>query len=328
MTAINQATTAEVWSRYWRTGTVHSCGIDFKGNYTGALAGFWERQFAQVPEDGLIVDLGTGNGAIPLLAKAFAESNARTFRLHGVDAADVAPASAADAGSRYDGIRFHPGTSMLSLPFADRSIDLVCSQFAIEYVAWNEACAEIARAIAPDGRLAYVMHTTDSRIHATTLDQLVSFDVLFESGLCGHAVAMAHILSRANTPASRAALQQSPEAERIRAALNTAAGQVAERIAQATVPLMLARTVEAISEVLRSAAVLGEEQATAVLGKLQHDLRDEHYRLQHLREVALSPESIGAAAESLRQHGFIEVAFHPLDQSDGMRIGWAITAHR
>ena len=328
MTAINQATTADVWSRYWRTGVVHSCSIDFDGNYSGALAGFWERQFAQIREDGLIVDLGTGNGAIPLLAKSFGMRNARTFRLHGVDAADVAPASVADAGNRFDGIRFHPGTSMLALPFADRSIDLACSQFAIEYAPWIEASAELARVVSDGGRIACVMHTTDSRVHATTLDQLESFDVLFESGFIENAATMAALLAAVDTAASRAVLQQSAEAERVRSALNTAAQRLAERIEQADVPLMLTRTIEMVSRIFRSAPSIGVQQATEAVHAVERDLCDEQYRLQHLRQAALTPQRFKGIADDLCALGFEDIRYDPIDQSASARYGWGLTGRR
>lgn len=328
MTAINQATTADVWSRYGRKGVGHSCSVDFSGNYSGALAEFWECQFAQAPDNAIIVDLGTGNGAIPLLAKAYAGKHARAFHLHGVDAAGIDPATSTDADNRFDGIRFHPNTSMLALPFADHGIDLVCSQFAIEYVPWQEISTEIARVTALGGCIACVMHTTDSRIHATTIDQLASFDVLFASGFLEHAMAMARLLAVADTQTSRAALQQSQEAEQVRESLNAAAQQVVDRIEQAQVPLMLSRTIEMIGNILRSASGMGEQPAVDAIHAIERDLHDESYRLLHLREAALSPQSLAAAADSLHPLGFNDVVVQPIDQADAMRLGWTLTARR
>ncbi|MEO8742298.1 MAG: class I SAM-dependent methyltransferase [Lysobacteraceae bacterium] len=328
MTAINQATTADVWSRYWRKGVAHSCSVDFSGNYSGALAEFWACQFAQMPDDATIVDLGTGNGAIPLLAKAYAEHHARLFRVHGVDAAGIDPVVTMDAGNRFDGIRFHPNTSMLALPFADRSIDLVCSQFAIEYVPWQEISTEMARVTALGGRIACVMHTTDSRVHVTTLDQLESFDVLFESGFIENATTMAALLAAADTATTRAVLQQSAEAERVRSALNTAAQTIAERIEQADVPLMLTRTIEMASQIFRSAPSIGEQRATEAMRAVERDLCDEQYRLQHLRQAALTPQDLKGIADDLRALGFDDVRCEPIDQSAGVRYGWGLTARR
>ena len=45
---------------------------DFAANYDGEVAEFWQAAFAQVPPAGRMIDLCTGNGAIALLAVAYA----------------------------------------------------------------------------------------------------------------------------------------------------------------------------------------------------------------------------------------------------------------
>ncbi len=155
--ANDEAAATEAWTRLWRAGALHSCGCAFRDNYEGATADFWRGRFAALDDGARVVDLGTGNGAILLLAREVAAARGVRFALDGVDLADIDPAALPGAEDRYAGIRFHPRTSMAALPFADRSVDLVCGQYALEYAPFAPAAAEIARVLAPGGRIAFVL---------------------------------------------------------------------------------------------------------------------------------------------------------------------------
>lgn len=321
-------TTAEVWSRYWRGGSVNSCAGDFPENYTGTIADFWNRQFESVGDNALIADLGTGNGAVLLLASEFARCHGLQFNLHGIDASDTDPSVAADAGGVYRGIRFHVRTSITELPFADRSVALVCSQFGIEYADWSRAVAEVARVLNASGSLAFVMHSTDSRVHESTIDQLDNFESLNSSGLLGYARTMIPLLAHAKTDAGREFLLSSTDAETTRIAINNASRQIVERIEQSLVPATLARTLERVIAVLRFAQEGKPKLATDALNALESDLRDESYRHAHLHQVALAPGALDDATTTLKELGFVDVSLAPIDQPSGVRYGWSLTARR
>src|SRR5690606_5536476 len=76
---------AEPWSRLWSTGVLHSCATGIHGNYDGAVLEFWQRQFDSLEDGSRLVDVGTGNGALLLLARQRATERGIQLSMHGVD---------------------------------------------------------------------------------------------------------------------------------------------------------------------------------------------------------------------------------------------------
>jgi ubiquinone/menaquinone biosynthesis C-methylase UbiE len=318
----------EAWSRYWQAGALHSCGGAFGGNYEGATASFWRGQFERVPDGGRVVDLGTGNGAIPLLARQAATELGRRFDIHGVDAAAIDPAAAlADGARAFAGIRFHAGTSATQLPFPDASVALACGQYALEYMPREAAVAEVARVIGRAGRAAFVLHSRDSALLETTAEQLAHCRLLFEDSVVfGRARLMGEVLAAATTPEQRRALADDPRAQSLRHELNEAAGMVVDRVETARTPALLQTALGAISATLQAAAQLGPEGVAEHLHRHERALRDEWDRLCDLDEAALDP----AQAEALRARfvaaGYGATVLGHLDHAPGQRLGWTLVA--
>src|SRR3546814_17486242 len=86
-------------------------------------------------------------------------------RIDAIDLAQVAPAwvSSQPAPCR-QALHFHSGVSAEALPFEDNSFDLVTSQYGIEYCDDVRTTPEVARVLAPDGRVALLLHHADSRL--------------------------------------------------------------------------------------------------------------------------------------------------------------------
>ena len=145
------------WSDYWCSGVLHSCPSSFGGNYDGAIAGFWQRAASHVPRGGRVLDLATGNGAVPLLLEPFLPAE---VVVDAVDAAAVHARVPVVPGRLT--VRFHSGVWMEQLPFADATFDLVCSQFGIEYAGRPDGWGEAARVLVPGGRLCAVVHHRQS----------------------------------------------------------------------------------------------------------------------------------------------------------------------
>ena len=117
-------TSAMPWSRLWATGVLHSCATGIHGNYDGEVLAFWQGQFDLAGDGARILDVGTGNGALLLLARERATRRGIGLTLLGVDIADIEPGRAVAGGAdRFAGIEFHPRTSVCALPFADGEID-------------------------------------------------------------------------------------------------------------------------------------------------------------------------------------------------------------
>lgn len=316
------------WSRFWQAGVLHSCGGAFGGNYDGPVADFWNAQFARLGDGAVVVDVGTGNGAVALLAKAAAGARGLRFELHGTDVADIdPPASGSRPAGDYAGIRFHPRTPMQHLPFADGGVDLLTSQYAFEYAPREAAVGEIARVLGKRGRAALVLHSRDSVVFQTTQEQLATCRFLFDaSALFDRARAMIPFLARATTDAQRRALAANADAEAARRSLNAAVGAVLDRAAALATPDILRKAIDIVAEALRRSAGMGERATLAWLGEGERKLRDEWLRLRDLEAAALDEAGMAALREDFLRHGIAVVRHAPIRHQGGALLGWAMTA--
>ena len=168
-----KAARREVWSTYWAQGALHSCVGSFDERYSGAIGAFWDDIVATMAAGTRVLDLATGNGALPM----------RVWKHHGnrvhVDAVDLAAlAPPWYQPADHESIAFHAGVLMEALPFADGGHDWVVSQYGFEYADRDAALSECLRVLAPQGRLAFVMHHVDSVLVAVGREELANIECL------------------------------------------------------------------------------------------------------------------------------------------------------
>lgn len=157
------------WSEYWRRGALTTFDQGrYQSGYDGEVAAFWDGVFDALPDGAVMVDLATGNGAIPLLAVRRARSLGRHWTIIGLDHAGVRiPETGDDADqirSDLAAVDLRPHTPMERTGLPDRTADLVSSQFGIEYGDLSQALSEAVRILKRPGRLALVMHHPDSAV--------------------------------------------------------------------------------------------------------------------------------------------------------------------
>lgn len=131
--------------------------LTFKLNgYGRSLDQYFETNPLPVSRGAKILDAGCGTGLLTL---------ALLRNLHfpvSITALDLSATSISAARKAVDespgrtrDVTFAEG-NLLSLPFADNSLDLVVTSGALEYVPLGEGMTEIARVIAPGGHLLHI----------------------------------------------------------------------------------------------------------------------------------------------------------------------------
>lgn len=135
------------WTRYWKSGQLHSCFVAGAPFETGHL---WSPFFDQLPEGSRVLDLACGAGALTRLAVGAR----REFVVTGVDYASALPP--------IPGAQVRPDTALESLPFPASAFDAVISQFGLEYADTRPALSEALRVLAPGGRFAILAHADTS----------------------------------------------------------------------------------------------------------------------------------------------------------------------
>ncbi|MEM1080016.1 MAG: class I SAM-dependent methyltransferase [Pseudomonadota bacterium] len=175
------------WSDYWAGGVLTSLPEDFGGNYDGEIAQFWAQQFVQIPDNGVVLDVCTGNGAVALLAAEASLQSTKPFSVHALDGAHIQPERAAQAHglnpSLIERIEFIDQTPFEQYQATDETFDLIISQYGMEYCHWRLAAAQCQRLLKPSGRLVIVSHAVDSDILSTMQDEYADYQVVMNTGL-------------------------------------------------------------------------------------------------------------------------------------------------
>lgn len=148
------------WSLYWQSDCLDSCVASKSKEDSQALAAFWERLAAQLPDGAEVLDLATGNGTVPA---ALLTSN-DALRITGVDRADIDPLRYLSEPGVLATAQFQANVDICELPFDEASFDAVTSQFGLEYAPLAKAIPELLRVVRPGGHIRLVSHHVDSEI--------------------------------------------------------------------------------------------------------------------------------------------------------------------
>ncbi|RUO37969.1 hypothetical protein CWE15_10645 [Aliidiomarina taiwanensis] len=210
------------WSQFWRsTNSLSSFseGIAVEG-YSAEIKEFWETSVAELGKNAVLVDIGTGNGALAVLMNDYSKAQKLSWQIHGVDAAEIKPKALEESNDifkgRFDGIEFHPETDMAKMPFEDASVDCVVSQFAFEYGDESAVLAEIMRVLKPGGRFVMMGHHKKSAVHKSTdVGVKVLHHIMHETPLFAQAELYLAIATQALTNMDARAYQGTNEGQAI-----------------------------------------------------------------------------------------------------------------
>lgn len=153
------------WSCYWAGGSLTSLPQDFSGNYDGEIAEFWHAQCEPLADGSTVIDVCTGNGAVAMLVANSASRLNRQWQIIGVDAAaiDAQRIRRLHRGqSGADRVQFVGDQPFEQFALDPGSVDLMVSQYGIEYCHWRLAAERAFELLKPEGRLAMITHAPDS----------------------------------------------------------------------------------------------------------------------------------------------------------------------
>ncbi len=174
------------WSRYWEGGPLTSLPDDFRENYDGELAAFWFDRFAGLPQPAEILDVCTGNGAVALLAVRWARENRRDIAVTAIDAARIDPESIARRWPAQAAllplIKFRPESPLETLALEAESVDLICSQYGLEYCELDKAVPRLAVALRPGGELVMLAHDLSTAMVSTMQSEQSEYELLQSLG--------------------------------------------------------------------------------------------------------------------------------------------------
>ena len=310
---------SRAWTRYWSSGRLHSCAGSYAGNYDGAIGRFWRGLAAGLPEQTRVLDLATGNGALPLLLW---ESRGQALQIDAVDLAALAP-----AWYRPDvhaGVRFHAGVHMEALPFADASFDAVLSQFGFEYADRWPALDECLRVSRSGATLALVMHHHDSVLVRVGREELAHHGRLqADDGLLRAAREAIGWIARAR---SQVPIQDMEAATAARGRYNAAVQALDVAARASAAPDLLLEVRQAVHQLLAGVQAGHADAAVTALDAYVGELEGARLRTAEMVAHALSPQQLDALQQRLRQaRPGLEVATAELAQAQGV-LAWSLLA--
>ncbi len=148
-------TEARAGSYYDRIARFYDLTFKLNG-YGRSLDQYFATHPLPVSRGARILDAGCGTGLLTLaLVRAVGFPVSITALDLSSTSIEAARKALADSRGRKRDVTFAQG-NLLSLPFADESLDLVVTSGALEYVPLSDGLAEIARVMAPGGHLLHL----------------------------------------------------------------------------------------------------------------------------------------------------------------------------
>jgi ubiquinone/menaquinone biosynthesis C-methylase UbiE len=148
-------TEARAGSYYDRIARFYDLTFKLNG-YGRSLDQYFATHPLPVSRGARILDAGCGTGLLTLaLVRAVRFPVSITALDLSSTSIEAARKAMADSRGRTRDVTFAQG-NLLSLPFADESLDLVVTSGALEYVPLSDGLSEIARVMAPGGHLLHL----------------------------------------------------------------------------------------------------------------------------------------------------------------------------
>ncbi|MFA3789706.1 class I SAM-dependent methyltransferase [Aliiglaciecola sp. SL4] len=295
------------WTDYWKQGHLTSFGEDIEDNYEGALFDCWHAYFEPIKgSNAVVIDIGTGNGAlIDIAVNKVGCSNALFY---GIDSAKLYVNSKVNKQN----VTFYPETPAEALPFSDNSIDYVVSQFGIEYSDLDKSIVECARILKNGGKIHWVIHDMESSIVKPNSSIYTILVALQENN---GPIKMLHQLIDVLEKYG----QYSKEAERCRAAFNSALQQCVEKSEEGLFGTGFPRF---LKEVMKKDKNFSEKKEMLLV--FEREMHGQFNRLQNLLQSALSNDDKDKLVSTLFDNGFTNINSDVVIQ-EGKAIGYLLT---
>jgi ubiquinone/menaquinone biosynthesis C-methylase UbiE len=311
----------EQWETYYRGGAISTCPTTRDGGYDLEVRDAWVEFFTPLPDGARILDIGTGNGVVPLIAADTAAALGRTWEIHGADLARIDPAKhVADGATRFAGIHFHPEVASEKLPFETASFDAVSGHYALEYADTAAALAQVHRVLKPGAPAQFVLHHAGSALLRSARQSLHEAAWLLGEAKIYRRVHKLVTMDTLSAGAKTAASELQGVIQQLKLAVEHARKQGGGRV--------LDVALDATQKLLATRQRLSPAQSGVEVDRAEQDMRASVRRLNDLVAHARTDEGMAAIEDQARAAGFAQVARAPLHHAGTNLVGWRLSLRR
>ncbi|MGH8031714.1 MAG: methyltransferase domain-containing protein [Luteimonas sp.] len=312
----------EQWETYHRGGALATCPTALDGGYDLEVRASWIEFFSTLPDTARILDVGTGNGVVALIASDTAKALDRKWEIHGADLAMIDPVQhVPDGQRRLAGIVFHPCVAMERLPFAAETFDAVSGHYALEYADPASALAQIYRVLKPSSDAQFIVHHADSVLVRSARLSLQEAELVFTETKIFRRL---HRLVTMDQVTQEMAQETAAE---LRTAIRRLKHELHEA-RQAGTGRMLSVTLDSVQKLLTARKQARPHVVGLDVERAEADMRASVRRLNDLIDHARTQQDMNDLQAMASATGFSLIERVPQYHAGKHLVGWQLLLHR
>lgn len=319
------------WDQYWDSARLAARDGESGANYEDAVLDAWRRFFEALGDGITLVDIATGNGAVPVVARQVARENNWQWRILGIDNAAIDPPARFE-GSDIDisGIEFLGNTPAESLPLEDATADAVTSQYGVEYTDLSRSIPEIARALREGGRVQFVVHASEGGIVQGAKEEVRHTHWLLRRSQLFPATRdfFAAVRSAESRPgASDGGLRE--QALRAKQVFQREFEAVSQYAADCRNPAMFNYVLETLAAMHRQRASYALDRMLGKVEAMREAVEAHERRLQANIDAAMDRSELDELTRALGEAGIdVECGEGLRDETGARLLGWIVSGRR
>lgn len=317
-----QALSQEQWENQYRGGRIATCPTAPDGGYDLEVREAWIEFFSMLPDGACILDVGTGNGVVALIAAETASARRRSWTIHATDLAQIDPPRyVPDGERRLAGIAFHAGVATEHLPFEAESFDAVSGHYALEYTDTAAALAEIRRVLKSGGDAQFILHSADSVLVQNARQSLREADLVLVQTKVFRRL---HRLVTMNQIVPDTTQRATDE---LRAAIHVLK-QALLQARQAGAGGVFNVALDAVQKLLTARKQMQPQAVGLEVDRAEGELRASVRRLNDLLAHARTQTDMQNIEQEATSAGFTLIERMPLYHGGNNLVGWQLLMHR
>ena len=312
----------EQWEAYYRGGALATGPTGSDGSYDLEIRQAWVEFFSTLRDGARILDVGTGNGVVALLAAETAAARAKKWEIHASDLADINPKhDLVDGARRLSGIQFHPRVATEKLPFGNQSLDAVSGHYALEYTDTAKALRELHRVLKAGSEAQFILHSASSALIHNAKWTLHEIEFILQTSKLYRRMHRLLTLEHAvNEVVQSAAVELRSAIQLVKAELANIQAQGAGRT--------LSVTLDAVQTLLSMVKQLRPQALGLEIDRAEQELRAYLHRQQDLVKHARTVSDMEQIKQQAIAIGFSQIEYMPIHHDRINLVGWLLLMHR